>query len=73
MLKNNRLLSKLALLEKNNGFSADLKAAFEQQCVEHMGEKADFRDAKKQIFNEKMGFRKKPNILFLSVLLKKPS
>ncbi|MCI0381927.1 MAG: 3-dehydroquinate synthase, partial [Chlamydiae bacterium] len=43
----NRLLSKPALLEKNNDFSANLKAAFEQQCVEHMGEKADFRDAKK--------------------------
>ncbi|MCI0381946.1 MAG: hypothetical protein L0207_02700 [Chlamydiae bacterium] len=57
----NRLLSKPALLKKNNDFSANLKAAFEQQCVEHMGEKADFRDAKKQIFSEEMGFRKKSN------------
>ncbi|MCI0381649.1 MAG: hypothetical protein L0207_01160 [Chlamydiae bacterium] len=57
-----RLLAEPALFGKNNDFSANLKAAFEQQCVEHMGEKADFGDAKKQIFGEKMGFRKKSNI-----------
>ncbi len=60
MKKNNRPLSKFALLGKIYSFCADSPQNFESMC-KHMGEKFCDEDAKKVNFNKRMGFRKRSN------------
>ena len=56
----NRLLSKLALLEKICNFCVDFLKNFESVC-EHTVEKFSKKDAKKGNFSKQMKFRKKSN------------
>jgi len=56
----NRLLSKLAFLEKIEDFEADFPSNFEHMSID-MVEKVGEKDAQKSNFNRQMEFRKRSN------------